>query len=286
MSTNTPSVIDTTPETFEQDVIEASSERPVVVDFWAEWCAPCRTLGPILERLAREYDGKFLLVKANTEELPQIASAFGVRSIPAVFGLSNGRVKDSFVGVLSESAIRAFLDRLMPTPAEGAIKEAKALEATDSQAAEAKYRSALELSPNEPEIKIGLARTMLAQGRMDEGRALIADLERRGFLEPEAEKVKAELSLRSQGGATGGVEAARAAAEANPDDLNLKLALAEALAAAGRYQEALDLGLELVERDRKGVGEQARKMMLAIFRLLGDADIVSDYQRKLAAVLF
>jgi putative thioredoxin len=286
MSTNTPYVIDTTPETFEKDVIEQSRERPVVVDFWAEWCAPCRTLGPILERLAREYGGKFLLVKANTEELPEVASAFGVRSIPAVFGVSNGRVKDSFVGVLSESAIRAFLDRLMPTPAEEALSEAKGLEATDSRAAEAKYRSALELSPNEPELKIGLARTMLAQDRVDEGRTLIANLERRGFLEPEAEKVKAELTLRGQGEATGGVEAARAAVEANPNDLNRKLALAEALAAAGHYQEALDLALELVERDRKGVGEQARKLMLAIFQLLGDADLVSDYQRKLATVLF
>ncbi|AGA25436.1 tetratricopeptide repeat protein [Singulisphaera acidiphila] len=286
MSTNTPYVIDTTSETFEKDVIERSSELPVVIDFWAEWCAPCRTLGPILERLAEEYDGKFLLVKANTEEVAQLASAFGVRSIPAVFGLVDGRVRDSFVGVLSESAIRAFLDRLMPTPAETAIKEAKGLEATDSQAAEAKYRSALELLPNEPAIKIGLARTLLAQDRLEEGRALITDLERRGFLEPEAEKVKAELTLRGQGQATGGVEAARAAVEASPNDLPLKLALAEALAAAGQYEAALDLCLELVERDRKGVGESARKTMLAIFRLLGDAEIVGDYQRKLATVLF
>jgi len=286
MSTNTPYVIDTTDESFEQDVIKRSSDLPVVVDFWAEWCAPCRTLGPILERLAEEYAGKFILVKANTEQLSQVASAFGVRSIPAVFGLSNGRVKDSFVGVLPESAIRAFLDRLMPTPAEQILKEARALEATDAAAAEAKYRSALELSPNEAEIKIGLARTLLAQQRLDEGRALIADLERRGFLEPEAEKLKAELTLRGQGQGSGGVDAARAAAEANPKDLSLKLALVEALAATGRYEEALDLSLDLVERDRKGVGEQARKTMLAIFQLLGDDDLVGEYQRKLATVLF
>lgn len=286
MSTNTPNVIDTTHETFEKDVIEESSERPVVVDFWAEWCGPCRTLGPILERLAAEYDGKFLLVKANTEELPQVASAFGIRSIPAVFGLVDGRVRDSFVGVLSESAIRAFLDRLMPTPAEITIKEAKGLEATDSQAAEAKYRTALESLPNEPVIKIGLARTLLAQGRLEEGQAVIAELERRGFLEPEAEKVKAELTLQGQSQATGGVDAARAAVEANPKDLALKLALAESLAAAGQYEAALDLCLELVERDRKGVGEPARKTMLAVFQLLGDAEIVGEYQRKLATVLF
>src|SRR3954452_2254365 len=131
MSTNNPWIVETTRETFEKDVIEASRDRPVVVDFWAEWCGPCRMLGPILERLAEEYDGKFVLVKADTEVLPEVAGSFGVRSIPAVFGLRDGKVRDSFVGVLAESAIRSFLDGLMPTPAEAMVKEARELEATD-----------------------------------------------------------------------------------------------------------------------------------------------------------
>src|SRR5215212_11195850 len=118
MSTNDRFIVETTRETFERDVIGRSSEQPVVVDFWAEWCRPCRMLGPVLERLAEEYGGKFVLVKANTEQVPELASGFGVRSIPAVFGLRDGKIRDSFVGVLPESAIRAFLGRLLPTPAE------------------------------------------------------------------------------------------------------------------------------------------------------------------------
>jgi len=286
MSTNKPHVVETTLQSFDQDVIQRSADQPVVLDFWAEWCAPCRTLGPILERLAEEYDGRFTLVKANTEEVSQIASAFGVRSIPAVFGLSNGRVRDSFVGVLSETAIREFIDRLMPTPAEILVKEARDLETTNLPGAEAKYREALTLDDKDPMTKIGLARTLLGQNRLEESQGLLTELERRGFLEPEAEKLKAELLLRTQGEATGGVDEARAALAANPTDLSLKFALAEALAAAHQYEEALDICLELVERDRKGVGEQARKTMLAIFQLLGGSELVGTYQRKLAAVLF
>src|SRR4051812_1272542 len=192
MSTKNRSIVETTRETFERDVIAGSSERPVVVDFWAEWCAPCRMLGPVLERLAGEYDGKFTLVKANTEQVPELAAGFGVRSIPAVFGLRDGKIRDSFVGALPESAIRAFLDRLLPTPAEVATSEARRLESTDPAAAESKYRAAVDLAPNDPEAKIGLARVLLAADRFDEAGATIEALQRRGFLEPEAEKLKAE----------------------------------------------------------------------------------------------
>ncbi|MBV8235866.1 MAG: tetratricopeptide repeat protein [Acidimicrobiia bacterium] len=286
MSVNSPYIVETTQETFERDVVDRSRDVPVVVDFWAEWCGPCRTLGPRLERLAEEYGGKFVLVKADTERVPEIAAAFGIRSIPAVFGLKDGKLVDSFVGVLPESELRAFLDRLLPTPAERLIAEARGLESSDLKAAEARYRIALDLAPEEPQVKIGLARVLLAQDRPDEARPLIEALERRGYLEPEAEKLKADLTLRSQAEGVGGVAAARAAAAADPDNPDLAFALAEALAAAGRYPEAMDLCLDLIERHRKRVGESAHKLMLTIFQLIGDAEIVADYQRKLASALF
>src|SRR4051812_49270553 len=211
MSDHTPYIIEATPETFQRDVIERSHEVPVLVDFWAAWCQPCRLLGPVLERLAQEYEGRFVLAKANTERLPEIAASFGVRSIPAVYGLRDGRIVDGFVGVQPEAAIRAFLGRLLPSPAEALVAEARDLEATDPRAAEAKYRQALQLSATEPWTKIGLARLLLKQDRVEEARAILEDLGRRGFLEPEAERLQAELDLRDRARGAGGVEAARAA---------------------------------------------------------------------------
>jgi putative thioredoxin len=175
----------------------------------------------------------------------------------------------------------------MPTPAEERVAEAKTLESTDPDAAEASYREALALAPNDPKATIGLARLLLAQGRIDESRSLITELERRGPLDPEGERFKAELTVRGQAKQSGSLEAARAAEASNPGDLNLKLQLAEALAAAGQYEEALESSLELVERGRKEVREAARKLMLNIFQLLpADSELVSDYRRRLAAALF
>jgi putative thioredoxin len=285
----TPSfVIEATGSNFQKDVIERSRAVPVVVDFWATWCGPCRMLSPVLEKLAREYDGRFVLAKVDSDRESGLAAQFGVRSIPAVFGVRDGTVVDGFIGVQPESVIRTWLDRLLPTPAETIATEAKALEVTDPQAAEAKYNTALSLDGDLPEAQTGLARIALEQGRLDDARARIAVLERRGFLEHEAEKVKAELTLRLQAQQAGGVtlEAARGALAASPDDLNLKFQLAEALAAAGNFADALALCLELVERDAKGVGQNARETMLAIFQLLppGSA-LVTEYQRLLSLAL-
>ncbi|MHC5543775.1 thioredoxin, partial [Singulisphaera rosea] len=118
MSANTPTVIDSNQDSFDKDVIEASKARPVVVDFWASWCQPCRILAPVLERVVGEFEGRLSLVKLETEQAPEIAARFGIRSIPAVLGFRDGKVVDSFVGVLPESAIRSWLERLFPTPGE------------------------------------------------------------------------------------------------------------------------------------------------------------------------
>jgi putative thioredoxin len=280
------SILEATAETFVTEVIERSQTVPVVVDFWAEWCQPCRILGPVLEKLAVEFDGKFVLVKAETEKLPEIASGFGVRSIPAVFAVKDGHVVDSFVGVLPEAALRSWIERILPTPAEALVIEARQIEPTNLEAAEAKFREALSLAPTDPAVKIGLARVALARGLVDEARSLIQDLERRGFLEPEAETVKAGLTLRGSPGKSSDLDALRIAHQANPADNSAQFELAEALASAGLYDEALPLALELVERDRKTTGESARKLMIAAFQLLPpDSSLANSYRRKLSVAL-
>jgi putative thioredoxin len=282
-------LIEPSRETFEKDVIERSHSVPVVIDFWAPWCGPCLRLGPLLEKLADEYQGKFVLAKIDTEREPELAGQFGVRSIPAVFGLRDGKAVDGFLGLQPETMIRAWLERLLPTPAEQIVAHARELEATDPLAAEARYNSALSFDPDLPAAHMGLARIALEAGRLEDAQARIFTLERRDFLEPEAEKLKAELTLRLQAQQAGvlSVESARADLAANPDDLKLKLQLAESLAAAGQYSDALALCLELVERDRKGkIGEQARQTMLAIFQILPpDSELVMENQRQLSFVL-
>ncbi len=279
-------VIEPTAQTFEQDVIERSRTVPVVVDFWATWCAPCKLLGPVLEKLAADYAGKFILAKVDTERNQELALQFGIRSIPLVFGFRDGKIADAFVGVQPEAMIRDWLDRLLPTPAESIAALAGQLEATDVRAAEEKYNTALTLDPDLTAAHTALARIALEQGRLEDAAARIASLERRGFLEPDAEKLKAELTLRLQAQNAGGVETARAAAAANPSDVNVKFQLAEALAASGQYADALAICLELVERDRRGVGEKARQTMIAIFQLLPtDSDLTAEYQRQLSMAL-
>lgn len=279
-------VFDVTDDGFVRDVIERSKLVPVVVDFWATWCQPCRILGPTLEKLAAEFDGKFLLARAETERVPEVASAFGVRSIPAVYGIKGGKVAASFVGAQSESQVRAWIEALMPTRAETLAAEARAIEAEDPAGAEARYREALAESPDDPLLKVALGRVALAQGRPEEARAIIAALELRAFLEPEAEMLKAELTLRGRSDLGGDLVTLRRALETNPGDRSIQLSLAESLAAAGEYDEALALALELVERDRRGTGESARKLMIAIFQLLPpDSSLAKDFRRQLSVAL-
>lgn len=279
-------VIEATSETFVREVIERSSTVPVVVDFWAPWCGPCRMLSPVLEKLAGEYAGEFVLAKVDIDQNPDVAGQFGVRSIPAVFGVRDGAVADAFVGVKPESVIRIWIDRLLPTEVELLADAARRLESSDPRAAEAKYGQALALQIDLPQAQIGLARIALADRQIEDAAARLAALERRGFLEPDAERLKAELILKTQAEGAGSVESARAALAPHPDDLKLKFALAEALAAADQYTKALSLCLDLVERDRNGVGEQARQTMVAIFRLLPPGDeLVTEYQRQLSLVL-
>lgn len=279
---STPWVVDTTAERFELDVVERSRITPVVVDFWAAWCQPCRLLAPLLEKLAAEYGGRVVVVRANTDELPHIAAQFNIQSIPTVFALVDGEVVDYFQGVMPEAQLRPWFERVLSA---ATLIDARAQEQSAPELAERLYRQVLEQTPGRPEALTGLARVLLGQQRFDESRACIDQLAQRGFLETDAEKVKAALDLQQQN--AGDTTPLRQAVAAAPDDLDLQLQLAKALAGQGVYEESLEICLKLVERDRQGVGDQARLLMIDVFRVLpADSDITRTYRRRLSSLLF
>jgi putative thioredoxin len=194
---------------------------------------------------------------------------------------------DQFLGLLPESQIRAWLERILPSQAEQLVAEAQDYERTNPQATESKYREAIQQSPNETAARIGLARVLLRQNKLDESRRILQELASAGALGPDGEQLRAEIMLHEQSKEVGGVDRARAAAEAEPDSLTMQLNLARALAAAGRYEEALEIGLKVVQRDRRQFGEPARELMVGVFHLLGpDSELASSYRRRLALALY
>lgn len=280
-------VIETTDATFDIDVLERSKLGLVLLDFWAEWCAPCRMLGPVLEKLAEEYGGKFTLVKADTEVNQESAAKFSVTGIPAVFGLLDGEVVNTFQGVMPEQGLR---DWLQSSLAVSSLVEAKMLIDSDPKLAETKLTKLVADSPQESAAKILLAELLLKQQRHAECGELIEQLEERGFLEPAAEKTKAALhlaTLQSAGGSHADLDDLRARAEAEPENFAAQLAFAEALAGQADYQAAFEICLRLVSEDRKQTGEKARELMVEVFRVLPEgSELTSEYRRKLSMVLY
>ncbi len=284
---DSPWIIDADDATFQERVVQRSRELPVVVDFWATWCQPCRMLGPMLENLAREYDGKFLLAKVETEKAPGIAAAFGVQSIPAVYGLRDGQLLDFFVGLLPEPQIRSWLERLLPSRAEQLVAEGKTLVSQSPETAEAKFREAAELDANLASARIALAELLLDQQRADEAAGVLAELDKRGYLEPEAEKLKAQLHLAAQATVPRDLEALRKAVLTSPENMQAKLDLAAALAAQRQYADALETALAVVCSGKKEFVEPAREFMVDLFRLLDDQpELVTEYRRRLSTALY
>ncbi len=287
MSAANPFVIDVSMATFQNDVVQKSMETPVVIDFWAPWCAPCKQLGPILEKLAAEFGGKFILAKVNTDDEPQIAQAFGVQSLPTVFGLVQGNPVDQFVGLMSEEQIRTWLAPMIPSPAQILAREAMELVETDPKAAEAKYREALALVPTEDSLKICLANVILKQGRLEECGSILEALAARGFLEPEAERLKSEMEVRMAAAESGGVEEARKAADADPANLMLRIQLADAYAAVSQHRKALEICLDVVKQDFGEARAEAKSTMVKIFDMLGPAsELTGEFRRQLATALY
>lgn len=283
-----PSIINTTMETFQNDVIQQSTVRPVVVDFWADWCGPCKQLIPILEKLATEANGAFCLVKVNVDQNPEIAQAFGVQSIPFVVAMLDGQPVSHFAGVKPEPQLREWLKSVMPSPAAEAFEQGQQHEADGSpELAEACYRKASELEPEIAPFRINHARVLLELNRDQECREIIDELNKRGYLEPEAQALVAQLEMRSQVEESGGVAEAKKALEANPEDLTLKLKLAEAYGADSRFEEACELCLELVTKNRDGVGVQAKEVMVGLLQVMGSKSrLAADFRKRLATAFY
>lgn len=279
-------IFDTDEGTFERDVIERSKTVPVAVDFWAPWCGPCHTLGPLLERLAIEHGGAFVLAKVNVDRNPKLAGAFGARSIPMVLGLRDGRVVTEFVGAQPESVVREFVSRLLPSEGDRLAIEADRLAASGQAGeAEAAYLRAFELDPRSDRALLGLARAASERGEFE--RALDY-LDRVGPGTPfrkEADRLSAAIRIRQNGGSD--EPALRAKLAADPGDLEARFALAQTVAAAGRHEEALEALLEILRRDRSFRDGAARTAMLDIFNLIGPGnETVERYRSEMAQVLF
>ncbi len=274
---------------FQEKVIAASHRTLVLVDFWAEWCAPCRVLKPILEKLAAEYGGRFVLAKLNSDRDQEIAGRYGVRSIPNVKAFVNGEMVDEFTGALPEIQIRAFIDGLLPSPAEPlriAAQEARAR--GDSDVACSLLADARELDPANEAVQLDLAEIHLDQHGTEAARAILDALEHRARDAARHGALQARLKLLvAGGGADPAALAARIAA--NAGDLDARLQLAHALALAHDYRPALEQLLECVRRDRKWQDEAARKSMLDLFTLLGGNaqydDLVREFRIQLARTL-
>ena len=280
--------IEVTDQDFEQQVVERSHSVPVVVDFWAPWCGPCRAIGPLLEQLAEEQDGKFVLAKINVDESPMLAQAFAVQSIPAVKAIRNGAVAGEFLGAQPEPAIRQFVADLLPSEAENLSREGVRLaEEGKAQGAESLYRAALSKEENQPLALLGLSRLLVERGEDTDALALLGKVPLNAPESDAAQQLMSQIHLKQGGESVGNAQEYREKLAANPDDLEARFELAQALAASGTYREALTEYLEVVKKDRAFRDDGARKAMLEVFDVIGPRSELSEHFRsELAKVLF
>jgi putative thioredoxin len=280
-------VFDVTQQAFEAEVLQASMTTPVLVDFWAEWCEPCKTLGPMLEKLAAEYNGAFRLGKVDVEAQQELAGMFGIRSIPTVMLVKDGQVLDGFAGALPESQLREFLSRhvqpLEAAPEADAVDDA---ELESPEQAIARLQQAIAAEPEKSELKLELALALMRDGQADAAEAELTALPANLAIDARALRLRSQLDLaRALQGAPSLAElrqriAADASDWAAHDLLGVRLLLEDDPAAG------LDEFLLILKGEREWNDNQAKKRLLAAFATLDDAELVGRYRRKMASMLF
>lgn len=281
MPSSSDHIREVTTESFQQDVLQRSREVPVLVDFWATWCEPCKTLSPILESVTDSYEGKVELAKIDVDANPDVSAQFLVQSIPTVVAIKDGKEVNRFTGALPEESVRAFVDGILPTAHDLMVEQARdAMVAGDNSTAEHILRQVLDAESDHNDAGTSLAAVLIDRGDIDEALIILGKL----VPGPEVDRLQAAARLRQRGGDDiGDLEAAAAA---DPDSDQAQLDLAQALAARSQYEPALDRLLAVVARRGEGK-EPARQAMVDIFEVLGnDHPLTAGYRRRLATELF
>jgi putative thioredoxin len=290
----TAPVKDVSTADFMAEVVDASFDQPVIVDFWAPWCGPCKQLGPILEKVVRAADGAVRMVKLNIDENPEIAQQMRIQSIPAVYAFKDGRPVDGFVGALPESQVKQFVQRLGggragPSPIEEALAMAKeAVQNGDHNTAGAIFGQILQREADNPEAIAGLARAQIANGQIDQARQTLARAPAELAKHADIVAARSALELAEQGQkAMGSAGKLRARLERDPSDHEARFELATALFGGGEREAAIDELLTLYRRDRNWDGEAARRQLLKFFEAMGPTDpLTLNARRRLSALMF
>jgi putative thioredoxin len=285
-------VTDTTTKGFVKDVIEASRQQPVLVDFWAPWCGPCKQLTPVLEKVVRAAKGKVKLVKMNIDEHPDIPGQMGIQSIPAVIAFVNGQPADGFMGALPESQVAGFIERLIKEPIGADEKDSlkaadEALKQGDVSAAATLYAQILAKEPTNIQALAGLARCYVRTGALDQAKQTLALVPEAKHNDPAVAAARAALELAEQAKSLGPITELQEKVAANPLDHQARFDLAVALNAKGQRKEAADHLLDIIKRDRKWNDDGARKQLVQFFEAWGPTDEATvEGRKRLSSILF